>query len=662
MEKPTYCGKQVESDENSPLKTRAEIRAKGETEMNKKQKKMLKQIIAAVILVAILKLLPSFPTPVELVLYCIPYLVVGWDVLRKAIKGIKNRQPFDECFLMAVATVGAFALGDYVEGCAVIIFYQIGELFQSVAVGKSRQSISSLMDIRPDYANVEDEDGKLEQVDPDDVEVGTVIVVQPGERVPIDGVIVEGTSALNTAALTGESLPRDVQTGDEVISGCVNMTGLLKVRTTKEFGESTVSKILDLVENSSMKKARAENFITRFARVYTPAVCYGALALAFLPPIVLLLMGQPARFGDWIYRALTFLVISCPCALVISIPLSFFGGIGGASACGILVKGSTYLEELARTGIVVFDKTGTLTQGTFKVTGVHPADGITDEQLVEAAALAESWSKHPISLSIKAAYGKEIDTSRVTDVEELGGHGVTAKVDGKPVAAGNARLMERLGLSAPAVSETGTVVHVAIDGRYAGCLLIADVVKPHSAEAIRALKAAGVRKTVMLTGDAEPVAKAVSAQLGLDEYHAGLLPGDKVDQIETLIAAKKSKENLAFVGDGINDAPVLSRADVGIAMGALGSDAAIEAADVVLMDDDPAKIALAMRIARRTLRIVYENIVFALAVKFACLLLGAIGMASMWTAIFADVGVMVIAVLNATRALYTKDLVKKSQP
>ncbi len=634
--------------------------------MTKKQKKSLQQILIALALVILLKLLlrvlPALPTPVELLLYLIPYFVVGKDVLRKAIKGVKNRQPFDECFLMAVATVGAFALGDYVEGCAVILFYQIGELFQSVAVGKSRQSISSLMDIRPDYANVEDEDGKLEQVDPDDVEVGTVIVVQPGERVPIDGVIVEGTSALNTAALTGESLPRDVQAGDEVISGCVNMTGLLKVRTTKEFGESTVSKILDLVENSSMKKARAENFITRFARVYTPAVCYGALALAFLPPIVLLLMGQPARFGDWIYRALTFLVISCPCALVISIPLSFFGGIGGASACGILVKGSTYLEELARTGIVVFDKTGTLTQGTFKVTGVHPADGITDEQLVEAAALAESWSKHPISLSIKAAYGKEIDTSRVTDVEELGGHGVTAKVDGKPVAAGNARLMERLGLSAPAVSETGTVVHVAIDGRYAGCLLIADVVKPHSAEAIRALKAAGVRKTVMLTGDAEPVAKAVSAQLGLDEYHAGLLPGDKVDQIETLIAAKKSKENLAFVGDGINDAPVLSRADVGIAMGALGSDAAIEAADVVLMDDDPAKIALAMRIARRTLRIVYENIVFALAVKFACLLLGAIGMASMWTAIFADVGVMVIAVLNATRALYTKDLVKKSHP
>ena len=629
--------------------------------MTKKQKKVLYQIIASVVLIVILRLLPAFPTPVELVLYLIPYLVVGWDVLRKALLGIKNRQPFDECFLMAVATVGAFALGDYVEGCAVILFYQIGELFQSVAVGKSRQSISSLMDIRPDYANIEDEDGKLEQVDPDDVEVGTVIVVQPGERVPIDGVIVEGTSALNTAALTGESLPRDVQSGDEVISGCVNMTGLLKVRTTKEFGESTVSKILDLVENSSMKKARAENFITRFARVYTPAVCYSALALAFLPPVVLLLMGQPARFGDWIYRALTFLVISCPCALVISIPLSFFGGIGGASACGILVKSSTYLEELARTGVVVFDKTGTLTQGTFKVVGVHPENGVTEAELVEAAALAESWSKHPISLSIKNAYGKEIDANRVTDVQELGGHGVTAKVDGRTVAAGNARLMAKLNLSVPEVTEPGTIVHVAIEGKYAGYLLIADVVKPHSAQAIKGLKAAGVHKTVMLTGDAEPVAKAVASDLGLDEYHAGLLPGDKVDQIEKLLAAKGPKENLAFVGDGINDAPVLSRADIGIAMGALGSDAAIEAADIVLMDDDPAKIALAMSIARRTLRIVYENIIFALAIKFACLVLGALGLASMWTAIFADVGVMVLAVLNATRALYTKDLARKSE-
>ena len=626
--------------------------------MNKKQKKVLIRIIITFVLLILLRFIPV-EGYVRMALYMIPYLVIGYDILKKAFKGIKNKQVFDENFLMAVATIGAIALGDYQEGTSVMLFYQIGELFQSYAVGKSRRNISELMDIRPDYANVE-RDGKLEKVDPDEVEVGTVIVVQPGEKIPIDGIIEEGTSTLNTSALTGESLPRDAKAGEEVISGCINMTGVLKIRTTKEFGESTVSKILDLVENSSMKKARTENFITRFARVYTPAVCYGALALAFVPPIVLLLMGQPARFGDWVYRALTFLVISCPCALVISIPLSFFGGIGGASACGILVKGSTYLEELARTGIVVFDKTGTLTQGTFKVVGIHPENGVTGDALVEAAALAESWSKHPISLSIRNAYGKDIDPNRVTDVQELGGHGVTAKVDGKTVAAGNARLMAKLGLTVPEITEPGTIVHVAMEGRYAGYLLIADVVKPHSAAAIRGLKQAGVRKTVMLTGDAEPVAKAVSAELGLDEYHAGLLPGDKVDQIETLLAAKQPKENLAFVGDGINDAPVLSRADVGIAMGALGSDAAIEAADVVLMDDDPAKIALAMRIARRTLRIVYQNIVFALAIKFACLVLGALGLASMWTAIFADVGVMVLAVLNATRALYTKDLAKKN--
>ena len=631
--------------------------------MTKKQKKMLCRIIITAVLVLAIRLFSIGGLPGTL-LYLAAYLIIGYDILRKAGKGILRGQVFDENFLMAVATVGAIGLafyeksGDFMEAVAVMLFYQIGELFQSYAVGKSRRNITALMDIRPDYANIE-QDGQLTQVDPDDVPVGATIVVQPGEKVPLDGVVLEGTSTLNTAALTGESLPRDVRSGDEVISGCVNMSGLLKVRTTKEFGESTVSKILDLVENSSMKKARAENFITRFARVYTPAVCYGALALAFIPPIVLLLMGQPARFGDWVYRALTFLVISCPCALVISIPLSFFGGIGGASACGILVKGSTYLEELADTRVVVFDKTGTLTQGTFKVVKVCPVEGGTEDSLVEAAALAESWSKHPISLSIKAAYGKDIDAARVTDVEELGGHGVTAKVDGKPVAAGNARLMAKLGLTVPDVPQTGTIVHVAIDGKYAGYLLISDVVKPHSAQAIKGLKQAGVRKTVMLTGDAEPVAKAVSAELGIDEYHAGLLPGDKVDQIEKLLAAKNPKEMLAFVGDGINDAPVLSRADVGIAMGALGSDAAIEAADVVLMDDDPAKIALAMRIARRTKSIVYQNIVFALAIKAACLLLGALGIANMWAAIFADVGVMVLAVLNATRALYTKDLTKK---
>ena len=625
--------------------------------MTKKQKKSLQQILIALALVILLKLLlrvlPALPTPVELLLYLIPYFVVGKDVLRKAIKGVKNRQPFDECFLMAVATVGAFALGDYVEGCAVILFYQIGELFQSVAVGKSRQSISSLMDIRPDYANVEDEDGKLEQVDPDDVEVGTVIVVQPGERVPIDGVIVEGTSALNTAALTGESLPRDVQTGDEVISGCVNMTGLLKVRTTKEFGESTVSKILDLVENSSMKKARAENFITRFARVYTPAVCYGALALAFLPPIVLLMMGQPARFGDWIYRALTFLVISCPCALVISIPLSFFAGLGGASRAGVLVKGSNYLETLSKTRVVVFDKTGTLTQGVFDVTGVHH-NTMPQKKVLEYAALAECASSHPISKSLQRAYGGEIDRHRVTDVQEISGNGITAKVDGTDVAVGNSKLMDRLGIAWHDCHSVGTIIHLAIGGQYAGHIVISDVVKPHAKEAIAALKQAGVEKTVMLTGDIRRVADHVAGELCVDEVHSELLPADKVAQVERLLNSSDGK--LAFVGDGINDAPVLSRADIGIAMGAMGSDAAIEAADVVLMDDDPLKISKAIRISRKCLRIVYENIVFALGVKGLCLVLGAVGIANMWAAIFADVGVMVIAVLNAIRALQVKNL------
>ena len=626
--------------------------------MNPKQKKMLYRILAAAVLIVIFHFLP-LDGWLGLA-YLVPYLVAGGDVLRKAVKGIRNRQPFDECFLMAVATVGAFALGEYVEGCAVMLFYQIGELFQSVAVGKSRRSIAALMDIRPDYANLEQPDGSLEQVDPDEVEVGSVIVVQPGERVPIDGVVVEGASTLNTAALTGESLPREVKAGDDIISGCVNLSGLLKVRTSREFGESTVSRILDLVENSSMKKARAENFITRFARIYTPAVCYGALALAVLPPLVLTVLGQPAQLGDWVYRALAFLVISCPCALVISIPLSFFGGIGGASTCGILVKGSTYLEELSRTGTVVFDKTGTLTKGVFEVTGVYPAQGTGRDTLLETAALAESYSKHPISQSLKQAWGKELDAARVTEVEELGGYGITARVDGRPVAVGNARLMAKLGLSPAAPDQTGTIIYVADNGAYAGAIVISDVVKPTAAKAIAGLKRAGVRRTVMLTGDTEAVAKSVAGQLGISEYRAGLLPEDKVNQVETLLEEKLPRENLAFVGDGINDAPVLSRADLGIAMGALGSDAAIEAADIVLMDDDPARIALAMDISRRTIRIVYQNIVFALVVKAACLLLGALGMAGMWLAIFADVGVMVLAVINATRALYTKDLVRRN--
>lgn len=624
--------------------------------MNKKQKKNLRRILIALALVIAAAFLPPLPDAVRLVVYLVPYFVVGWDVLRKAVIGVRNRQPFDECFLMAVATVGAFLLGEYAEACAVMLFYQVGELFQSVAVGKSRRSIAALMDIRPDYANLCQPVGTVAQVDPEEVPVGAEIQVQPGERVPLDGVVLEGTSALNTAALTGESLPRDVEPGANVISGCVNMTGLLRVRTTKPYGESTVAKILDLVENSSMKKARAENFIARFARVYTPAVCYAALALAVLPPVVRMLLGQPAQLGDWIYRALTFLVISCPCALVISVPLSFFGGIGGASARGILVKGSTYLEELSKAEIVVFDKTGTLTQGAFHVTEVCPAEGITREQLLESAALIESWSKHPIAQSIRESWAQPLDAARITDVEELGGHGIQAKLDGRPAAAGNARLMEKLGLTVPAVNQAGTVVHLALDGRYAGYLCIADTVKPTSQKAIAGLKKAGVRRTVMLTGDAEPVAAAVAQQLGLDEYHAGLLPGDKVDQVEKLLEERSPSGRLVFVGDGINDAPVLSRADIGIAMGALGSDAAIEAADVVLMDDDPAKITLAMRIARRTLNIVHQNIVFALGVKAVCLVLGAAGIGGMWIAIFADVGVTVLAVLNAVRALYTKDL------
>ncbi len=616
--------------------------------MTKKQKTNLIRILVSAVLVAAIWLSPLTGW-LEGVLYLIPYFIIGYDILLKAVKGIFRGQVFDENFLMAVATVGAMALGDWREGCAVMVFYQVGELFQSYAVGKSRRSISDLMDIRPDYANIE-QDGALEKVDPDDVEVGTVIVVQPGERIPIDGVVTEGESAVNTSALTGESLPRQVKVGDEVLSGCVNLSGLLHIRTTKEFGDSTVAKILDLVENSSMKKAKAENFITKFARVYTPAVCGAALALAVLPPLVRLVMGSAPMWGDWVNRALTFLVISCPCALVISIPLSFFGGIGGASAKGILVKGSNYLEALAKTDCVVFDKTGTLTKGVFQVLEAQP-EGMDEQTLLGWAARAECYSNHPISQSLKAAWGGEVDAEQVTDVEELGGYGLTAKVEGHAVAVGNRRLMEKLGLAPVQPQQAGTVVFVAVDGAYVGWILLGDVVKEHAQAAIRGLKAEGVAKTVMLTGDAEAAARQVADSLGVDEMHSQLLPADKVQWVERLLAERKDGRLLAFVGDGINDAPVLARADIGIAMGALGSDAAIEAADVVLMDDDPAKIALAMRISRRTLRIVYENIVFALAVKAVCLVLGAMGIANMWLAIGADVGVMVLAVLNATRAL-----------
>ncbi len=616
--------------------------------MTKKQKTNLIRIIVSAVLVIGVWVSPLTGW-LEGVLYLIPYFIVGYDILLKAVKGIFRGQVFDENFLMAVATVGAMALGDWREGCAVMVFYQIGELFQSYAVGKSRRSISDLMDIRPDYANIES-GGALEKVDPEDVAVGAVIVVQPGERIPIDGVVTEGEAAVNTSALTGESLPRQVKAGDEVLSGCVNLSGLLHIRTTKEFGDSTVAKILDLVENSSMKKAKAENFITKFARIYTPAVCYSAVALAVLPPVVRLIMGNAPMWSDWITRALTFLVISCPCALVISIPLSFFGGIGGASAKGILVKGSNYLEALAKTGCVVFDKTGTLTKGVFQVLETAP-EGMDAQTLLGWAAQAECYSKHPISQSLKSAWGGQVDTDRVTDVEELGGFGLTGRVDGHAVAVGNRRLMEKLGIQPIEPQRAGTVVYVAVDGVYAGWILLGDVVKEHAAQAIRGLKAEGVEKTVMLTGDADAAARQVASQLGVDEVHSQLLPADKVRQVERLLKERREGRLLAFVGDGINDAPVLARADIGIAMGALGSDAAIEAADVVLMDDDPAKIALAMRISRRTLRIVYENIVFALAVKAVCLVLGAIGIANMWLAIGADVGVMVLAVLNATRAL-----------
>lgn len=624
--------------------------------MSKKQKKVLVRIIAALMLLAgviLLDKLASLPQWAMIVLYLVPYFLIGYDILWKALKGIKNRQAFDENFLMAVATVGALCLQDFKEGVAVMLFYQIGELFQSVAVGKSRKNIAALMDIRPDYANVM-VDGKLEQVDPDDVEVGTEIVVDPGEKVPIDGVIVEGNTTLNTGALTGESVPRDAKTGDDVISGCINMSGRITVRTTKAFGESTVSKILDLVENSAMKKSKSENFITKFARYYTPAVCYSALALAVLPPLIRLLAGHPAMWAEWITRALTFLVISCPCALVISIPLSFFGGIGCASKNGILVKGSNYLEALADTKYIVCDKTGTLTKGVFQVTGVYPAPGVDKKVLLGLAAYAESGSHHPISQSLKDAYGQPLQGERVSAIQEIAGHGVQALVDGHPVAVGNAKLMKKIGVALPGAHTDGTTVYVAADGKYIGCIVISDVVKPTAKAAMAALKENGVKMTVMLTGDAKAAADRVAAEIGMDRVESELLPGDKVAQVEKLLAEKGPKENLAFVGDGINDAPVLSRADVGIAMGALGSDAAIEAADVVLMDDDPSKIALAMKISRHTLQIVWQNIVFALAVKAVCLVLGALGIAGMWLAIFADVGVMVLAVLNATRALKIK--------
>lgn len=622
--------------------------------MNKKQKKMLTRILIAAIMVAALSLVPV-QGYLRAVLYMIPYLVIGYDILLKAWKGIRNRQVFDENFLMAVATVGAICLGDFKEGTAVMLFYQIGELFQSYAVGKSRRNISELMDIRPDYANVE-RNGSLEKVDPDEVEIGSIIVVQPGEKVPIDGIITEGKTTLNTSALTGESLPRDAKEGDEIISGCINMTGVLKIRTTREFGESTVSKILDLVENSSSRKSRSENFISKFARYYTPVVCYSALALAILPPLVrLMFMGLDPQWGDWVYRALTFLVISCPCALVISIPLSFFAGIGGASNAGVLVKGSNYMETLAQTRYVVFDKTGTLTKGVFEVCGVHH-NVMEDHKILEYAALTECSSSHPISRSLQRAYGKEIDRTRVEDIEEISGNGVTARVDGIPVAVGNSRLMERLGVAFKECHQVGTIVHVAVDGSYAGHILIADVLKPTAKAAVAELKKSGIRETVMLTGDIDRVAQQAAAETGVDRVYSELLPADKVTKVEELLEKKNPREKLAFVGDGINDAPVLSRADIGIAMGALGSDAAIEAADVVLMDDDPLKVVKAVRIAKKCMRIVYQNIYFAIGIKILCLLLGAVGIANMWIAIFADVGVMVIAVLNAIRALFVKKL------